>query len=220
MQTEQEWCAEIVRLLTHEGWEVYQEVEIPGGRVDIVAVRGGIRWAIEAKTSMNLAVIDQARANVPYFHYSSLAVPRPKGGSIPRSWRLAKECGAVWGFGVIELLPYIEWRQSFTMRCVQRPRLNRRPLSVKLWEQQKDQAEAGGNRGGQWTSFKFTVQQLEHQARHTPGVLLREAIKQIEHGYGSVPSAVGCLSRYIRNGIINTLTLTNGRLYVAEPNTP
>lgn len=211
--SEQEWCTEVVAQLKTEGWEVYQEVETPTGRPDVVAVRNGIRWAIEVKTSMNLAVMDQARDNLAYFHYSSMAVPRPKGGRVPRSWRFVEECGAVWGFGVLELLPAVEWRQAFSMRCKQRGRLNRKPLPVKLWEQQKTEVEAGSNRGGHWTDFKFTVRQLEHAARQTPGILLREAVKSIEHHYGNEPSAVGCISRYIRTGVIKSISLQNGRLY-------
>lgn len=213
--TEQTYCAAIVANLTEQGWEVYQEVETGAGRTDIVAVRGGIRWAIEVKTSMNLAVMDQARANVAYFHYSSLAVPAPANGRQPRSWVFAAECGRLFGYGVIALTESKRW-DTITMRIESRGRLNRRPLPVKLWEQQKTEAAAGTNRGGQWTDFKWTVRQLEQKAQFEPGIKLKEAIKGIDHHYGNEPSAVGCVSRYIRGGTITTLRLDNGKLFLVD----
>lgn len=216
MKTEQQYCAAIVQHLTEQGWEVYQEVETGAGRTDIVAVRAGIRWAIEVKMAMSLAVMDQARANTAYFHYSSLAVPAPAGGRWPRSWAFATECGKVFGYGVLSLR-YSERHDATTLRIESRGRLNRRPLPVQLWEQQKTEVAAGTNRGGQWTDFKWTVRQLEQKAACTPGIKLREAVQGIDHHYSSEPSAVGCVSRYIRGGLITTLRLENGKLYLADP---
>ena len=214
MNTEQSYCAIIVAQLVAEGWDIYQEVETGAGRADIVAVRGAVRWAIEVKTSMSLAVMDQARANVAYFHYSSLAVPAPQGGCGSRSWRFAEECGNVFGFGVLSLHPKSHHSQQLRIRS--RGRLNRRPLRVPLHEQQKTQVQAGSNRGGQWTAFKSTVQSLEWQARTAPGIRLKEAVKKISHHYSSEPSATGSISRYIRCGIIKSLRLDNGKLYLID----
>jgi hypothetical protein len=215
MNAEQKYCAAVVQHLTEQGWEVYQEVETGAGRTDVVAVRAGIRWAIEVKTSMNLTVMDQARANAAYFHYSSLAVPAPAGGRWPRSWQFATECGNVFGYGVISLR-YSERHDMTTLRIESRGRLNRRPLPVALWEQQKTEVAAGTNSGGQWTDFKWTVRQLEQKAQFTPGIKLKEAVQGIDHHYTSEPSAVGCVSRYIRGGIITTLRLDNGKLYLVD----
>lgn len=215
MNPEQKYCAIVVQCLKEEGWEVCQEVETRAGRTDIVAVRGRIRWAIEVKTSMNLAVMDQARANAPYFHYSSLAVPAPAGGKYPRSWRFAEECGSVFGFGVIMLHEQPRWG-TVSMETRSRGRLNRRPLPVKLWEEQKTEVEAGSNSGGQYTNFKHTVRQLEWAVRRTPGIKLKDAVANISHHYSNEPSATGSLSRYIRSGIIKTVRIDNGKLFLVE----
>ncbi|TGE29772.1 hypothetical protein [Hymenobacter metallicola] len=212
---EQAFCAIVTARLTEDGWAIYQEVETPVGRADIVAVRDGIRWAVEVKTSMNLAVMDQARANAAYFHYSSVAVAAPKGGPVTRSWRFAEECGQVFGFGVISLHP--KSHETQMMRTRSRGRLNRRPLPVKLHEEQKSEVQAGSNRGGQWTTFKSTLRNLEIAVRHSPGIRLRDAIKRISHHYSNEPSATGSISRYIRTGVIKTLRLENGLLYEAKP---
>lgn len=215
MNEEQKYCALVVETLAGEGWSIYQEVETRVGRTDIVAVRDNIRWAIEVKTSMNLAVMDQARANTAYFHYSSLAVPAPKGGCHSRSWKFAQECGGVFGFGVISLHPNSHATQQ--LRTQSRGKLNRRPLLVNLFEEQKNLVQAGTNRGGQWTTFKSTVRDLEWVARTNPGIKLKEAVGKISHHYSSEPSATGSLSRYIRKGIITSVRLENGLLYTATP---
>lgn len=213
VNTEQLFCALVVQQLTHDGWEVYQEVETGAGRTDIVAVRNGIRWAVEVKTSMSLAVMDQARANVAYFHYSSLAVPGYKG-SEPRSWKFAQECGQVFGYGVVSLHPTADEHRR--VRVLSQGRLNRRPLPVRLHEEQKTEVAAGSNRGGQWTAFKSTVRHLEWAVQHAPGIRLKDAVRKISHHYSSEPSATGCLSRFIRCGIIKTLRLDNGKLYLTD----
>ncbi|HEX8349187.1 MAG TPA: hypothetical protein VF598_04435 [Hymenobacter sp.] len=213
MNTDQTYCALVVQCLQADGWDIYQEVETRAGRADIVAVRNNLRWAIEVKTSMNLAVMDQARANSAYFHYSSLAVPAPKG-SEPRSWRFAQECGQVFGYGVISLHPNSYEFQR--MRTRSRGKLNRRPLPVALHEEQKTQVAAGTNRGGQWTPFKNTVRNLEMVANTSPGIRLKDAVGRISHHYSNEPSATGSISRYIRSGIIKSLRLDNGRLYLTQ----
>ncbi|WP_426491091.1 hypothetical protein [Hymenobacter sp. 102] len=215
MNTEQTWAAIVVEQLKLAGWQVYQEVEIPGGRVDIVAVRGPIRWAIEVKTSMNLAVMEQARRNQMWFHFSSIAVPRPARGQFGPSWKFAAECGTLFGFGVLCIFEQGR-RVDAGFTRYSEGRLNRKPGPIKLWEQQRTECAAGSSTGGHWTDFKHTVRQLEHTVRLHPGVKLREAVKSIRHHYSNEPSAVGCISRYIRSGIITSLRLDSGQLYLKE----
>jgi hypothetical protein len=221
MNEEQKYAQAVVEWLTAGGWAVYQEVVTPCGRCDIVATKGPIRWAIEVKTSLNLAVLDQARQNVAYFHHSSIAVPAPARNlfSTPRTWELAHDYAQRIGFGVIRIVlpladaPRNSSRRETVVKQDILPRLNRRPGTVHLHEEQKTWCAAGSSGGGHFTQFQQTVYRLSEYVRRNPGATLKDAIKGTDHHYASVPSAVGALSRMIRGGIIDSLRLDQGKLY-------
>jgi hypothetical protein len=226
MNDEQKYAQAVVEWLTAGGWEVYQEVVTYCGRCDIVATKGPIRWAIEVKTSLNLAVLDQARQNVAWFHHSSIAVPAPARNlySTPRTWELAHDYATRMGFGVIRIVlaeakGYTIPREQVIKQDVL-PRLNRRPGEVKLHEEQKTWCAAGSSGGGHFTRFQQTVQRLTWHVRRNPGVALKEAIKGTDHHYASVASATGAISKMIRGGVIEGLRLDNGKLYLVSENSP
>ena len=223
MNAEQELAAVVVDWLRAEGWEVYQEVTTGSGRADIVAVRGPVRWAIETKTSLNLAVMDQAADNVAWFHYSSIAVPAPANSSFasPRNWKLAQKVAGLLGFGILRVLPESGARDSRVFvddRCT--PRFNRRPGLVDLHEAQKTEGQAGSNGGGYYTPFRATCERLVWYVTRRPGLTLKEAVRNIRHHYASEPSAVQSLAKMIRQQVI-PLRLEHGKLYLPEtPPTP
>jgi hypothetical protein len=226
MNEEQKFAQAVVEWLTAGGWEVYQEVVTYCGRCDIVAVKGPIRWAIEVKTSLNLAVLDQARQNVAWFHHSSIAVPAPARSlhSTPRSWGLAHALAKQLGFGVIRIvLADAEgYRCSREQQIKQDvlPRLNRRPGMVKLHEEQKTWCAAGSSSGGHYTRFQRTVRDLTRYVERNPGIGLKDAIKGTDHHYASIASATGAISKMIRGGVIEGLRLDNGKLYPLTAETP
>lgn len=228
MNEEQKYALAVVEWLTAGGWAVYQEVVTPCGRCDIVATKGPVRWAIEVKTSLNLAVLDQARQNVAYFHHSSIAVPAPARNvyHTPRPWVLAHDYAERLGFGVIRIvLPLADAPRNSSRReavVVQDvlPRLNRRPGTVHLHEEQKTWCMAGSSSGGHFTQFAQTVYRLGEYVRRHPGATLKDAIRGTEHHYASVPSATSAITRMIRGGIINSLRLDNGCLYPLTAQTP
>jgi hypothetical protein len=228
MNEEQKYAQAVVEWLTAGGWEVYQEVVTACGRCDIVATKGPIRWAIEVKTSLNLAVLDQARQNLAWFHHSSIAVPAPARNihSTPRTWELAHALAELLGFGVIRIvladkLGYSAgYRREGVVMQDKLPRLNRRPGTVKLHEEQKTWCAAGSSGGGHFTRFQQTVQRLTGVVKRSPGIALKEAIKGTDHHYASVASATGAISKMIRGGIIEGLRLDNGKLYPLTAQTP
>jgi hypothetical protein len=214
MNAEQVLATAIVSWLTDGGWEVYQEVETANGRCDIVGVRGPIRWAIEVKTSLNLAVMDQAYRNAAWFHHSSIAVPAPSNNQFgsPRNWQLAHDIGKRLGFGVLRIISLSGGEEQRVIQDLQ-PKLNRKPGLVHLHEEQKTWCAAGSNRGGHFTRFQATAQRLAHYVKRQPGIALKEAVKSIDHHYASVPSATAALSKLIREGIIDGVRLDNGKLF-------
>jgi hypothetical protein len=76
--TEAELCAEAVAWLRDEGFDVHQEVESPGGCIDILAVYpdGRRLWAIEGKRHFSFEVLEQALQRKVCAHHVSVLVPR------------------------------------------------------------------------------------------------------------------------------------------------
>jgi hypothetical protein len=228
MNEEQKYAQAVTEWLTAGGWEVYQEVVTGCGRCDIVATKGPIRWAIEVKTSLNLAVLDQARQNLAYFHHSSIAVPAPARNiySTPRTWELAHALAELLGFGVIRIVlpdpeaPRSGYRLEGVIKQDKLPRLNRRPGHVALHEEQKTWCAAGSSGGGHFTQFQQTVYRITGLVKRNPGIALKDAIKGVDHHYASVASATGAISKMIRGGIIEGLRLDNGKLYPLTATTP
>jgi len=214
MNSEQLLARAVVEWLTVGGWEVYQEVATPQGRADIVAVRGAVRWAIEVKTQLNLAVMDQAYRNAAWFHFSSIAIPAPARlpFATPRNWALAHDIAQKLGFGVLRLIPRHGGEEHQVKQDIA-PKLNRRPGTVHLHEEQKTWCAAGSNHGGHFTRFQSTVQRLTRYISGRPGISLKEALKAIDHHYASIPSGTAALSKLIREGVIDGVRLDNGKLY-------
>lgn len=190
-QTETGLAQLVVERVKDMGFEVYQEVEGPGGRCDIVAVRGKIHWAIECKLSFGMAVMEQAYnwLSQGRAHYVSVATP-----SLHTGWLQQRICKD-YGIGVIGV-KYGEVRE------IERPRFNRRALGFKLFDQQKTFCQAGSNRGGHFTRFKWTVQNLVDKVHKQPGIEFVELIKSIDHHYGTFSTAKSCLREFIGTSVI------------------
>ena len=75
-ESEAEMLDALVLWLEEREWEVYKEVECPGGYTDIVAKKNGYLWGIEGKMSVNETVIHQAERSLPTYHINSIAVPK------------------------------------------------------------------------------------------------------------------------------------------------
>jgi hypothetical protein len=173
-------------------WEVYQEVIYSQGRADIIAVNGNIRWGIECKTSLGLAVLEQAVNLKNYCHYVSVACPP--------GTRFAEMICRHFNIGILEVCHIQE-------DCKERfkPHLNRRTLNLSLHEEQKTYCEAGSNQGGHWTRFKGTKDHLIRYVAQHPGAQFSDVIKQIDHHYSSLSTAKSCLRGFIGTSVIPEL---------------
>lgn len=174
-------------------WEVYQEVIYSQGRADIVAVNGKLRWGIECKTSLGMAVIEQAFSLKNYCHYTSVATPISKS-------RLSDVICRHFGIGILVVYPVREECQENL-----KPKLNRKPLKMALYEAQKTYCEAGSSQGGHWTKFKGTKDHLIEYVRRHPGAKFDDVIKQIDHHYSSLSTAKSCLRGFIGTSVIPEL---------------
>ncbi len=77
---ETELCKPLIAWLDAAGWDVYAEVDSPAGAIDVLAVRGRVLWAIEAKLHWTFEVYAQAEQRRATAHYASVAVPLPGVG--------------------------------------------------------------------------------------------------------------------------------------------
>jgi hypothetical protein len=73
-------AAKVIDWLQSQWWEVYQEVQPHhcGRTADIVAINGPLVWVIETKTSLSLALLEQALRWRGYANYISIATPSPR----------------------------------------------------------------------------------------------------------------------------------------------
>ncbi len=191
-------------------WEVYQEVNYYGRVADIVAVRGHIQWAIETKTSFGLKVMEQAFRWKGICHYASIAVPKVKntfGQFLCRQH----------GIGVITLLTEAgkPWGCGGSAMEIIKPGLSRRIVGLELNEKQKYLCEAGSAKGGHWTPFKETCDNLVKAVKRSEGMEFSHLIERIDHHYASYHSARSCLKGFIGT-VIPELKLVNvnGKLCV------
>lgn len=206
-RAETEVAAPVIEYLREAGWDVYQEVEGPSGRcIDIVARKGPVLWALEAKRSLNLSVLDQAYDSLPYAHKVSAVVPRG-GPESTEGYEFGLKAAAKFGIGVLEV-----WPPEATPRVVQAVEPEAR-VSVKgnlaglLAPAQKLFVAAGSAGATHWTPFKATSLRLRALVGKRPGILMTEAVKAIEHHYSSDANAAVELRRAIETGIIEGLRI-------------
>lgn len=191
-------AAPVVAWLIEQGWDVYQEVSMgyADRRIDIVATHGGLVWAIECKTSLSIAVMEQAYYWKHSAHFSSIAVPRSKRS---RGSAFAERILERDGIGKISV-GYGHVYQSVA------PALNRRAyadrIRDRLCEEQKCGLAAGSSGGGYETPFRQTSRALARIVEERPGISLRDAIDAIRHHYASDVTARSVLRQRIESGLV------------------
>ena len=205
-KTETDVAAVVVDYLRDAGWQVYQEVEGPNGRcIDIVAQRGPLLWALEAKRSLNLAVLDQAYDSLPFAHQVSAVVPRGVGP--PAGYEFGLKAAKAFGIGVLEV-----WPPDKSPRVTQGVEPESRTtvkgnLAGMLSPAQKVFVAAGSAGASHWTAFKQTSALLRQLVHKHPGVTMTDAVKRISHHYSNNENAAVELRRGIETGIIPGLRI-------------
>ncbi len=150
-----------------DGWRTYHEVPCASGRIDILAVRRGLIWAVETKLRLSIDVINQALDRRDGFqaavHGSLVAVPKSK--SIRGPLRICQRLGvgvivADKGFDgpMVEIESWPEFHR----------RANTREMLGRLAPEQEDQTP--GRAGGRyWTPFKEAARDLIYALADAPG---------------------------------------------------
>jgi hypothetical protein len=214
--SEAELAAVVVAWLTALGADVYEEVELyrQGPRADIVARVRAELWIVETKTSMSLALIEQAMERRRFAHRIYIAAPLYKARA---GLALCQELGigvlgVEVGLGLDSPSEYDEPRVE--MRAQSR-RWNSRPvvLARKLEPEHKTHARAGAQTGGHWSPFRRTIERLAQEVAAHPGILLKAAVAGIEHHYRSNAGARTSLAAWIREGKVPGVVIRDGALY-------
>lgn len=213
MSSESDLAKKIIAWLEGNGWDCYQEVFVGNGypRPDIVARRGAAIHIIECKLSASLALLDQAYHWRDQANYISVATPL-RCGSV--SFRVFCQT-----FGIGKIVCHVDWEQLECSYDLYPTFRRGKPFGYKwadlLNPRQKTYADAGNADGKFFSPFKNTVEQLEKIAIEKPGIRLSEAIKEIEHHYSADTTARSCIYQWIKNGVIKTVRIENGRLYMS-----
>lgn len=187
-----------------------KEVEVGGGRIDMVATDGHIIIGCEVKTTASLKVVEQAWNNRRYCHYSYIAVPYTAGSSF-----FNKVCEK---FGIGKLGMNDKWtynNEKFHVYEEIKPMFNRKIMSkIKLMDFQKE-SEAGTSNFQ--TPFKQTIKSIVNYAMQHPTATYNEVLENIPHHYRTISTAKSSIRNWIRKGIITEFSIENGKIILTTP---
>lgn len=202
----------VITWLEALGADVFQEVELhrQGPRADIVArVRAEI-WIVETKTSVSLALIEQAMERRRYAHRVYIAAPAVRA-------RAGHSLCCDLGIGLLDVTlgSDAEYDPPRVRELVPSRRWNSRPvaLAARLRPEHKTHAKAGATTGGHWSPFRATCESLERVVAGNPGLKLADAIASITHHYASNAGARSSLATWVRDGKVTGVRIEDGRLY-------
>ena len=183
----------VIAWLQDQHWEVYQEVKFSNGSngnvADIVAVRNGLVWIIECKTSMTFTVL--AQANMWHSHFRSVAIPATinyydKGRGM--SYQIAKD---YLHLGIIEVRNDREVKEVFCAPVMrENHEYTKKYYLPYLREEHKTFSKAGTKNGGYWTPYRQTIEEVKRFIYRNPGCTFKEIMNYIGRGhYSSTSSA-------------------------------
>ncbi len=192
--SEVELAAHVVAWLRGRGWTVHQEVEMGRGgpRCDLVAVRGKLLWAIECKTGVGLAVLEQAHQWLPHAHRVSVATRRSRNAF---AVRVLRDYGIGWlaVAGPARIRPVVA--------PAERRRISEK-LVRSLADEQRSFAPAGNARARFWSPWKATVAEVQAWSAAHPTAPFADLLRAIRHHYRTAATARSCLRRHIEDGLV------------------
>jgi hypothetical protein len=180
-----------------------------------------LTYVVELKTSLSLAVLDQAIHWAGFAHWVSIAVPfsstRRRGGSA------SSDLMQRWGIG------YLEVDRGANVVRYHRPRLNRKPYAperivracVPECSASAPVLRAGSYGGGFSTEFSRTLDRVAKAIRGMVKISgapipFKTVIAETEHHYSRDSVAVAQLSRWIEAGRMPGISveITGGKRFV------
>ena len=184
----------VIQWLSDQHWEIYQEVQFgnSNGVADIVAVRNGILWVIETKTSYGFAVLNQA-SRWPA-HYRSVAVPFAR----ERDTRVALfyyQVGVievefhrqVWTGNGLQDVVYVD--ELIHAPLIRQNHKSSKRLIGSLLELQKTYAPAGSQSGSHLTPYKHTMIEVKKAIASHPGCTIKDLFEWMGKMHYSSPAS-------------------------------
>lgn len=236
---EEDLARAVVNWLKLQYDDVYQEVRLWGdhGRIADIVVKvptehGPLHWVIECKTSLSIALLDQATDWTQWADFVSIAVPQRKEKMFGREYRtspprVVSRVLSDLGIGMLELNTLDEYSDERSrVRVVQEPRLHRtkwkqtRDLwATSLRDECRDMKPAGTTGGGYWTPYRSTCDGLARYVQEHPGCTLKQAVLGLkEHHYASCKTAISSLSHWLRLGKVHGVEFVqDGRTRLLYP---
>ncbi len=222
VKNEAELCLLMEEHLRDLKWDLYKEVTMHTGIIDIVAKQGQVLWAVEAKMTAGLGLLEQATERLRYCHRVSVVVPSRVSGFFQRLCRRE-------GIGIFKAeqrstyFPSLKDYQPLKfIHEIQPAKLRRNVLGVKLMEGMRE-TSAGFPSPLRVTPFSMTCDSIRRTLKDKPeGVGLKDLIESISHHYNTPSSARSSLATWMRSGAVKGVRYENGRAYlcVESPTTP
>ncbi len=192
--------AKIIIYFFNDGYEIFCEVF----NVDIIATCKPIMISIEVKTSLNVKVVEQAYRNLNIYHYSYIAVPKPKQMNF-----LEKVC-LDYGIGII-----IYDEKSDFVYIKTKPKLNRHVKYVEIDPIYKN-FTAGAKSGMTMTLFKLTIENIVRYLERNGDTKLNKLLSQDHYHYSNIGSAKSSLIKWCNNGLIKEFEIKNGIIKLSD----
>ncbi len=210
---------QVIKHLERKGWEVYREVMMPRSykTCDIVAIKDGIVWAIETKTTFNDTLLEQANNHLRHVHYVSVATPCSKYKSHTMSYvksYFMKNHGI--GHMIVDDYKFCD---EYYVRELITPTLNDKPLSTdkllnSLHELHKS-AIAGGQSGEAPTPFKITIHEVKKYLKENGPSTIGAIADNVKHHYKTDKGLKTGLPSGISMGYVKGI-IKCGRIYKLE----
>jgi hypothetical protein len=214
--SEAELCVLMEEYLRDLHWDVYKEVTVGTGIIDIVAKQGPVLWGIEAKMTAGLGLLEQAMSRLRYCHRVSVVVPTGV------TYMFEQLCLRD-GIGIFRADEQTQYGTSLAdrkqVKCVREllpATLRRKVIGVKLMDGMRD-TEAGHPSPLRVTGFTETCNSIRRVlSKHPDGMWLKELVGEIQHHYRTPSTARASLQHWMRAGVIKGVRYEGGRAFLAS----
>lgn len=200
--------------LDKKGFTTYGEVQMDKSdkRCDMYAVdyTDNHTIAFEAKTSLNIKVIEQAYYWQIYNQSNEVYIIVPYTNRNSKKRKFYKDIIEKLGIGLMEV--------DMTTKHIHIPFIstwNKKAKSPTLYEQQK-LTVASNSDNDYVTPFKITVQNIHDYMIDKNNENLSIVLSKVKHHYSNHKSAMGAISEMVRRGVINDYYLSKhkGRIFI------
>lgn len=172
------------------GMDVYPEVEVHEGFIDLVAIdRNKVVIAVEVKKTFNFKLLEQGIRSKKYANYVYVAIPDTR--DLHFRIKLCRD----YGIGILVL------RKDGRINELLKPSFNSKIKPLFLSEHQKQ--SVAGSQHDRITSFGITNLNITNFLKvHGGQYNARLLLENIQHHYSNTNTALSSIKAWIKKGII------------------